>query len=395
MFWLDRGGALASAADARKFGPWIVHWGAQTGYAAADESAGGEKPDGVPALVRHIKEDFWMALVADDAAVRYALVKARNGAVLADGDEVFGDRGSALAAFGRARALGWSLYATPGLVEGAREIDPAALAIEPEMVLKPALAVRFTAGGIAASVIVGLSLFGAGLGWVYWDEITSLVMGPLAPVVAEAPPPRVSAAVDSVVLIEACRRVLREQPPYLAAWEIERLSCAARFADPALTALRPEVTDRAVLLVRWRLKAGHAEPLHRQIAERHLSGWYAAAVTGGRAWGLLLLGPVLTTEVPPAPPFLAFRRAVDRRFGVHGAQIKYARAQDGTWMVRIESEDALGPIADDAAEIAALEIVELVRAVEGGWRLEGRPVAPVSMLESRFEELMGGKNEAL
>ena len=400
LFWLDRGGLLASAANARRFGsPWIVHWGVQTGYAAADESAGGETPAGLPALaltlVRYIKEEFWMALVADDVAGRYALVKARDGAILADGDEVFGDRASALAAFERARALGWSLYATPGLIEGAREIDPAALAVEPEMVLKPALAVRLTAGGIAAAVIVGLSLFGAGSAWVYWDEVERLVMGPPAPVVAEAPERWVSAAVDSVVLIDACRRVLQEQPPYLAAWEIERLSCVARFADAALTALRPELAGRAVLLARWRLKAGHAEPLHRQIAERHLSGWYAASVTGGRAWGMLLLGPVLTTEAPPAPAFLAFRRAVDRRFGVHGANIRYARAQDGNWMVRIESRDALGPIARVAAEIAGLEIIELVSAVEGGWRLEGRPVAPVSMLESRFEELLGGRNEAL
>ena len=402
LFWLERGHLLASAANARRFdSPWIVHWGAQTGYAAADESAAGETPEGLPALapalLGYIKEDFWMALVADDAAGRYALVKARDGAVLADGDQVFGDRGSALAEFERARALalGWSLYATAGLVEGAREIDPAALAIEPEMVLKPALAVRLTAGRIAAAVIVGLSLLGMGSAWVYRDEIERLVMGPSAPVLAEAPERRVSAAVDSVVLIEACRRVLRERPPYLAAWEIERLSCAARFADALLTGLRPELVGRAVLLVRWRLKDGHAEPLHRQIAERHLSGWYAASVTGGRAWGMLPLGPVLTTEAPPAPAFLAFRRAVDRRFGVHGAQIKYARAQDGNWIVHIESQDALGPIATVAAEIEGLEIIELVRAVDGGWRLEGRPVAPVSMLESRFEELMGGKNETL
>ena len=400
LFWLDRGGVLASAANARKFGrPWIVHWGGQTGHAAAEESAGGETPDGLPALapalLRHIKEDSWMALVADDAAARYALVKARDGAILADGDEVFADRGSALAAFERARPVGWSLYATPGLVEGAVEIDAAAFAVEPEMVLKPALLARFTAGKVAAAAMVAVGLFGAGLGWTYWDVIERLVVGPPAPVVAVAPEPRVSAAVDSVVLIEACRRVLRERPPYLAAWEIEWLSCAARFADGLLTAERPEVTGHAVLAVRWRLKAGHAEPLHRQIAERHLSDWYWAQVRGGRAWGMLLLGPVLTTETLPAPPFLAFRRAVDRRFGVDGANVKYARAQEGTWTVRIQSRGALGPIAAAAAEIGGLEIVELVRTEEGGWRLEGRPVAPLSMLETRFEELMEGPNEAL
>ena len=43
---------------------------------------------------------------------RYALIKVRDGAVLADGDEVFSNRDAAVEAFERARALGWDLYAT-------------------------------------------------------------------------------------------------------------------------------------------------------------------------------------------------------------------------------------------------------------------------------------------
>ena len=45
---------------------------------------------------------------------RYALVKARGGTVLADGDEAFEDRAAAIAAFERARPLGWSPFAMPG-----------------------------------------------------------------------------------------------------------------------------------------------------------------------------------------------------------------------------------------------------------------------------------------
>ena len=53
----------------------------------------------MPALALALKAlipgGFWMALVGGsgaDGAGRYALVKARDGAVLADGDEAFDDR---------------------------------------------------------------------------------------------------------------------------------------------------------------------------------------------------------------------------------------------------------------------------------------------------------------
>ena len=127
LFWLERGSAASVARNARAFGrPWHVHWGDQTGYAADEEDPGG-CPSIAASLQAHIGSPFWMALVeADDG--RLALVKAREGAILADGDEVFGDRAGALEAFARSRAVGWSLHATPGLVEdGVAELDPGTL----------------------------------------------------------------------------------------------------------------------------------------------------------------------------------------------------------------------------------------------------------------------------
>ena len=113
------------------------------------------------------------------------------------------------------------------------------------------------------------------------------------PLSAAAPPadPDLAVAVDSAALIEACRRALIDYPPWLPAWRIESLSCAARFADPELAALRPELAGRAVMLARWRLVPGHAEPLHRQLAEQHLSRWYAASVVDARAWAVAAAGP--------------------------------------------------------------------------------------------------------
>ena len=127
LFWLERGGAASAARNARAFGrPWHVHWGEQTGYAADEEDPAG-CPSLAASLQAHIGAPFWMALVeATDG--RIALVKARDGAILADGDEVFADRAAALEAFARSRDVGWALHATPGLVEGeVAELDPAAL----------------------------------------------------------------------------------------------------------------------------------------------------------------------------------------------------------------------------------------------------------------------------
>ena len=155
LYWLERAGPAATARAARRFSrPWCVHRTGQTGYAGGAED---DAPEGLPALapalVDSIESDFWMALVAGDAATgdstdrgdtgHYALIKVRDGAVLADGDEVFTGRDAAVEAFNRARALGWDLYATPGLLAGGADrdvtdLDVSNLAAAPENVLRRA-----------------------------------------------------------------------------------------------------------------------------------------------------------------------------------------------------------------------------------------------------------------
>ena len=147
LYWLGREGARATARTARRLNrPLCVHRGGRTGFAADDPPDGSDvpgpagRPALAPALLEHIDGGFWMALVEGGAAPsggpgegegRYALVKARDGTVLADGDEVFDDRAAALAAFERARGLGWTLHATPGLLDDLKgdpaPLDPAAL----------------------------------------------------------------------------------------------------------------------------------------------------------------------------------------------------------------------------------------------------------------------------
>ena len=232
--------------------------------------------------------------------------------------------------------------------------------------------------------------------WIAWlqrDALLDWIAGP-EPVTAIAPPaePELAVAVDSVALIEACRRALIDYPPWLPAWRIESLSCVARFADPELAALRPELAGGPVMLARWRLVPGHAEPLHRQVAEQHLSRWYAASVVDARAWAVLPLAPVLRIVETAPPLFLAFRRAVDRELGIRGARstTRAARKVAGPSGSAIPARcPRLADLFREAGGLAGLEITTLDLGADGGWRLHGRPVAPEAMTRAGFRELTG------
>ena len=410
LYWLERSGPAATARAARRFSrPWCVHRAGQTGYAGGAED---DAPEGLPALapalVDSIESDFWMALVAGDAATgdstdrgdtgHYALTKVRDGAVLADGDEVFTNRDAAVEAFNRARALGWDLYATPGLLAGGADrdvtdLDVSNLAAAPENVLRRAPFSGIRRGRLGLVLLLSAAIAGVWIAWLQRDALLDWIAGP-EPVVVAAPPtdPDLAVAVDSAALIEACRRALIDYPPWLPAWRIESLSCVARFADPELAALRPELAGGPVMLARWRLVPGHAEPLHRQLAEQHLSRWYAASVVDARAWAVLPLGLVLRISDRAPPLFLAFRRAVDRELGLRGARLDYARGPQGGWTVRIVHPGPLPRLADlfrEAGGLADLEITALDRGGDGGWRLHGRPVAPEAMTRAGFRALTG------
>ena len=438
LYWLERGGAASEARNSRAFKrPWHVHWGGQTGY-AADEESPKDCPSLAASLQAHIEAPTWMALVeADDG--RLALVKARDGAFLADGDEVFSERASALDAFERSRdasgrspvsgsspvpgsspgpgssPVGWALHATPGLADGGvgevTEIDPASLADDPAMRLAAA---PFSIPGLPKAgrfLALAAVLAGAAFVWIEREALWTLIAGPEEVAEAEQVPvvPPVMAVLDAGALIAGCRQTLMAYPPYLPAWRTERVSCEGRFGDrgspwyPALIAVRPELEDRAVLTVRWRLGSGRPEPLHRRIAETHLSEWYAASVSGDRTWAAMPLAPVLRRSdaegdhSAAAPSLLAFREAVDRHFGTAGTGIEYPPG-DGTGIeyppgdgngieVRIATGRSPFRLADAVAAVPGLELVRLTRDSAGEWLLEGRRVSPVAIPRERFEQV--------
>ena len=418
LYWLDRGGAASVARNARAFKrPWHIHWNGQTGYAADEES-----PQACPSLAASLQAHIatgelpgtptWMALVeADDGCI--ALVKARDGAFLADGDEVFSERAAALDAFERSRdvpgsssgpgrspvpgssPVGWALHATPGLVEGeVTEIDPASLVDDPAMRLAAAPLSVLGLPKVGRFLALAVMVAGAAFVWMERETLWRFFAGTEQAVEAEQEPvePPVTAALDAGALLAGCRQALMAHPPYMPAWRTERISCEGRFGDFSLIGVRPELEDRAVLTVRWRLGSGRPEPLHRRIAEAHLSEWYAASVTGDRAWAAMPLTPVLRLsdaagEHPGTPPsLLDFREAVDRQFGVRAARIEYPAQGDGVEL-RVTTRRVPFRLADAIEAVPGLELVRLTRDSAGEWRLEGRRISPLSMPRERFEQV--------
>lgn len=370
--WMDRAGRSATARRAREHDrPFVVHWRNQTGFGPG----GPESVEGLPslaaALSAHIGAGSFVALAGGQGG-RFALVRVRDGSILADGDEVFDDREAAAAAFERARrAGGWAPYATPGLAEGAVDLDP------PAPAAKLAAAPRSRRPAAAAGFVV--VLLGAGAAW-HWQESSRRPPPEAPPPPAE---PQVLAAVDSPALIEGCRAALAARPPWLPAWDLHSLSCEARFSDAVLAPLHPQLAGRPALAARWTLPPDRPRPLHRQIAEARLADWPSAAVVDATAWAVAALPPALRIAPPEPPTYRQLRRSLDRRLGTAGVALEYAPKER---RVTLRTGHPLPRIAALAAAVPGLEIVSLSREPDG-WRLEGRAASPSALPESRFRAL--------
>ena len=95
-----------------------------------------------------IEEETWMAVVrADDG--RCALVQVRDGRILASGDRVFESVEVVLADLRGLDGSGWVFYATPGTLQGAKELDVGLLPAEGGLRPAPLSGVTRKKGGAA------------------------------------------------------------------------------------------------------------------------------------------------------------------------------------------------------------------------------------------------------
>ena len=151
----------------------------------------------------------------------YALVKARGGAVLADGDEAFGDHALALAAFERARELGWALFATPGLAAelsgpgsdvaplNVAGLHAAAAAAGGAIELAPAAPARGRRWLFPAAL--GLAVLAAAAAWLERDTLTAWVSAPPPARMTPGPEPTV-VTVGGWAAEDIVRDILLERP---------------------------------------------------------------------------------------------------------------------------------------------------------------------------------------
>ena len=390
--WLPRSSIAQTAHEARKGGSaWCAYYGEQTGYGGASD----EHEVGMPALAAMlrawIEEQTWMALVrADDG--RCALIQARDGRILASGDRVFESVEAAYSELEGVDGSGWVFYATPGILEGAREIEAGLLPAEGGLRPAPLSGVTrqkvLRGAGVAAAF--GLML----TAWGLKDRIVLLVLGPpVKPqVVGEKLDPRIAAVIDSAAFVAGCREGIRRYTPGIPGWEVKNLACVARFADEKLLAVRGGLRNRPVLVVRWRMRANAEEALHRQVAERHLSEWRSGtrsgelegSVVGRDAWVVVGL-PAVAVEATRGlvPSQLALRADLDRKFGLRAVRVEHGRKAAS---VRIVMQEPLSEIGQLVEGVDGFEVLKLVRG-GGGWVIEGRRAKPVRMKESGFARL--------
>ena len=409
LFWRDRSTPASlfwngiRGEDRRRGIHWYVHWRGQTGFAEGPLDGPGA-PGGVPslaaALSEHIGTESWMALV-EGLEGRFALLKAGDGGMLADGESLYADREEAIGAFEAARDVGWPVYATRGLVEGAVDLDVETLSPSRGMAMRRAPLAGWSARRAAGVGVVAAAAAGAVGAYVFSDEIWRWFVGPEEVAEEEVEAERtVSAAIDGARLVEGCRAALAARPPALAGWELFEVICEASLSDPGLQAQRPEMIDRPAVVVRWRLDPVHApaSAVWRRVAEGHLAdGWYAAGVNAADAWATQPLPPVLAL-VPQgfgSGGFLAFRAAVDRVFGAGGAALEFGSSGPGGGRsVSIRTKLPAARVADLVGRIGDMEVMSLSRSGGGGWVLHGRQATPARLLESRFEVLTGEKVDA-
>ena len=404
LFWQQRRRSVELFLDGLKGEtrpggkPWYVHWRGQTGFVDGPLS-GSEAPGGLPclgaALSEHIGSGGWMALVEGEGG-RFAVLKAVDGAMLADGETVYTNRGEAVAAFEAAREVGWPVYATRGLVEDAVDLDVETLEPSLEMAMRAAPLADWTRrrsiglGALAATVASALGVYGNREAlWRWYDgpeEVGEVEEEPAEEVF-------VTAAVDGVRLVEGCRAALEARSMAVPGWERLEVRCEARLSDPGVKAQRPGLAERPVVVVRWRLEEPEAAAAWRRVAEAHLSGrWNAMSVNAVDAWAVEPLPPVLVlvTDGTVSRGFLGFREAVDRVWGARAEALEYGPAGPyGSRSVSIRTGMPVGWIGELVGRVGDLELMALSQPGDGGWVVEGRQRVPVRLSESQFEALTG------
>lgn len=329
----------------------------------------------------------WIAAVeADDG--RIALIRCDAGRFRENGDRVYTSLDEVRRLLGSSTS-GFALFSTSALgIPGADLLDVATLAIHDDMRLQavPAAGAATRIGLTAIGILMGLGL--AAAGWLYGETLWELVFPPPPPpAVVEAPPdPIVTVAIDSPAMIAACDQALRHRPPQMPAWRLEQATCHAEIVDATVLEHFPGLRGRPALVLRWQLREGRNQAIHRRLTEALLASTAAGQVHLNTAWSVTPLHPVLVLTDTPPPEFVPLRAEIDRRAGPWADSITYEQANANRWTITVKGRGPLARVRQALAPIAGLEVVTISLA-DGAWQVSARPLEPKALAESEYLRL--------
>ena len=378
LTWLvgsgQRGRLTRMVRQARSLGAsWYAEREGQTGFWVGEEPDRSGGPltslaDLVAQVVDVEGEAPWQALFECDES-RFLIVRGRGKSILPDGDEVIESLEEALEAFD---ALdGWEVvYASPGLVQGARELPFEFAGVGAALVPVPLARGgrsrrRLVVGAVAAVLVAGVVGVGRWAWETYKDVTTEIVVS--KPKLVDK---TIIEGVDAEVFLAGCIAAKREPPVLPPMWELVNIECVAN------TKSRQEISgvlEEGALFVRWRMKSGANGSLARRVAERRLSEWDLGAVLAGTAWGAMGVSAPVRSWDGDEPSTVAFRGAVDRALGTIGI-LSYAERTKGFEVV-IRTMYPLSTVRERISGIAWLDFVAASWTGDE-WRVVGRRVRP-------------------
>ena len=314
--------------QARHFGStWYAQRAHQTGFWDGEDP--GEFEGSARALAHDVEGSIdtgdlgtWQALLKCDDN-RFAIVRGRTDEIFAKGDIVVGELERALEIFGSDG--NWdAVYATPGLVEGARVLK--LVGVSERCTLQPvplARAAEKRRLAVMAFVAVGLGVLGYGghLGWQWYEAWRH------ARVVAENARVEevIKEGVDVAVFLDHCEKAQATAPTLPPMWERTYLGCHQKAKEV------PELGGRiagGVLFGRWRRNGGANQAISRRLVEQRLNAWDVGRVLVATAWAGVAVDAPIRKWHGDQPSTLEFRRALDLAVGTLGA-VTYMQTPEG------------------------------------------------------------------
>ena len=332
LVWLiprsDEGRKGWTLRQARQFGSaWYAQREHQTGFWDGEEPGEFEGPS--RALAHDVEGSIdtaglgtWQALVKCDDD-RYAIVRGRADEIFAKGDVVVDGLERALERF---RSDGnWDVvYATPGLVDGARLlklVEPARrCALQPVPLARAAQRRRLAAVACVA-VVLGALGYGGFQGWRWYEAWRHAKEEQERARIEEV----IKEGVDVAVFLEHCEKAQAEAPTLPPMWERTYLGCHQKAEDI------PELGGRipgGALFGRWR-RHGAANPaISRRLVERKLNAWDVGGVLVTTAWAGVEVDAPIREWHGDQPSTVEFRATLDRAVGTLGV-VTYSQTPDG------------------------------------------------------------------